>query len=113
MKKVVLTFVMAMFMSIGFAQSDFNFDVRRLANKLQLNQEQVERVELISENMFREIDDAENLNGFEKSIKVRKAINKDIRSMRSILDDNQFNEYVVLLITTLKNNVYNEFINRY
>jgi hypothetical protein len=113
MKKVVLTFVMAMFMSMGFAQSDFNFDVRRLANKLQLNQEQVERVELISENMFREIDDAENLNGFEKSIKVRKAINKDIRSMRSILDDNQFNEYVVLLITTLKNNVYNEFINRY
>ena len=108
MKKVVLTFVMAMFMSMGFAQSDFNFDVRRLANKLQLNQEQVERVELISE-----IDDAENLNGFEKSIKVRKAINKDIRSMRSILDDNQFNEYVVLLITTLKNNVYNEFINRY
>lgn len=113
MKKVVLTFVMAIFMSMGFAQSDFNFDVRRLANKLQLNQEQVERVELISENMFREIDDAENLNGFEKSIKVRKAINKDIRSMRSILDDNQFNEYVVLLITTLKNNVYNEFINRY
>lgn len=113
MKKVVLTFVMAMFMSMGFAQSDFNFDVRRLANKLQLNQEQVERVELISENMFREIDDAENLNGFEKSIKVRKAINKDIRSMRSILDDNQFNEYVVLLITTLRNNVYNEFINRY
>lgn len=113
MKKVVLTFVMAMFMSMGFAQSDFNFDVRRLANKLQLNQEQVERVELISENMFREIDDAESLNGFEKSIKVRKAINKDIRSMRSILDDNQFNEYVVLLITTLKNNVYNEFINRY
>ena len=113
MKKVVLTFVMAMFMSMGFAQSDFNFDVRRLTNKLQLNQEQVERVELISENMFREIDDAESLNGFEKSIKVRKAINKDIRSMRSILDDNQFNEYVVLLITTLKNNVYNEFINRY
>ena len=113
MKKFVLTIAMTMFMSMGFAQSDFNFDVRRLANKLQLTTEQVESVELISENLFREIEDAENLNGFEKSVKVRKAINKDIRSMRSVLDDNQFNEYVVLLITTLRNNVYNEFINKY
>lgn len=108
MKKVILTIAMTMFMSMCFAQSDFNFDVRRLADKLQLTTEQMESVEAINGNMIREIEDAGDLDGFEKIVNVRKAIHKDVRSMHRILSAEQFKEYVVLLFTTVRNNIYNE-----
>ena len=66
MKKVILTIAMTMFMSMGFAQSDFNFDVRRLADKLQLTTEQMESVEAINDNMIREIEETGRLAAAEE-----------------------------------------------
>ena len=64
MKKIILTVVAAMTMTFGFAETeenqavvnnaeryDMSFDVRRLADKLQLTAEQMEAVEAISNSL--------------------------------------------------------------
>lgn len=118
MKKIILTVVAAMTMTLGFAETknnqaeqvqsveisfDLSFDVRRLADKLQLTSEQIEAVQVISDNLNRELATAAQTPGFGQMIQTEKAINKDVRHMRRILNDKQYNTYMMLLGTTIRN----------
>ena len=118
MKKILLTVVAAMTMTLGFAETknnqaeqvqsveisfDLSFDVRRLADKLQLTSEQIEAVQVISDNLNRELATAAQTPGFGQMIQTEKAINKDVRHMRRILNDKQYNTYMMLLGTTIRN----------
>ena len=118
MKKIILTVVAAMTMTLGFAETknnqaeqvqsvetsfDLSFDVRRLADKLQLTSEQIEAVEAISNSLNRELETAAQSKGFGQVIQTEKAISKDIRHMRRILNDKLYNTYMMLMGTTIRN----------
>jgi len=115
MKKIILTVVAAMTMTLGFAETknnqavqnvetfDLSFDVRRLADKLQLTSEQIEAVQAISNSLNRELAEASQTKGFGQMIQTEKAISKDVRHMRRILNDKQYNTYMMLLGTTIRN----------
>ena len=118
MKKIILTVVAAMTMTLGFAETknnqaaqvqsvetsfDLSFDVRRLADKLQLTSEQMEAVQQISNTLNRELETATQTKGFGQMIQTEKAISKDVRHMRRILNDKQYNTYMMLLGTTIRN----------
>ena len=104
MKKIILTVVAAMTMTFGFAETeenqavvnnaeryDMSFDVRRLADKLQLTAEQMEAVEAISSSLNTELATAAQAKGFDKVIQYEKAIRKDVRNMRRVLNNEQYN----------------------
>ena len=118
MKKIILTVVAAMTMTLGFAETknnqaeqvqsvetsfDLSFDVRRLADKLQLTSEQIEAVEAISNSLNRELETAAQTKGFGQMIQTERAISKDMRHMRRILNDKQYNTYMMLMGTTIHN----------
>ena len=118
MKKIILTVVAAMTMTLGFAETknnqaeqvqsvetsfDLSFDVRRLADKLQLTSEQIEAVEAISNSLNRELETAAQTKGFGQMIQTERAISKDMRHMRRILNDKQYNTYMMLMGTTIRN----------
>ena len=116
MKRIVLFVVAIMTMTCGFAKSDNNegtkqmerrmmhvrnaadydmsFDVRRLAEKLDLTFDQMDAVQMQS---------AANTHGFHRSAKVRQAVKNDVDKMRTVLNSKQFDTYMMLLGTTLRN----------
>ena len=121
MKKSILTVLFLIFAAFGFAQSRFNvpsvdinecydisINVNRLSSHLQLTDEQTEYLQIINECMNQEIMNASSYEGHEKVIKLRKAIDKDVRNMKKVLTDEQFNMYVRLLFETIKNNFINQ-----
>lgn len=121
MKKTILTVLFTIFAAFGFAQNRFNIpsvdinecydisiDVNRLSSRLQLTDEQTEYLQIINECMNQEIMNASSSEGHEKAIKLRKAIDKDVRNMKKVLTDEQFNMYVRLLFETIKNNFINQ-----
>ena len=121
MKKTILITIFSIFTLLSFAQSRFNvpavdinecydisIDVNRLSSHLQLNDEQTEYLQIINECMNQEIMNAYNYEGYEKVIKLRKAIDKDVKNMEKVLTDEQFNMYVRLLFETIKNNFINQ-----
>ena len=116
MKKTILTVVAVMTMTMGFAETknnqavqsaettmDLSFDVRRLADKLQLTSEQIEAVQVISNSLNRELAEAAQTKGFGQVIQTEKAISKDMRHMRRVLNDKQYNTFVMLMGTTIRN----------
>ena len=116
MKKIILTVVAAMTMTFGYAKTenkqavvnnveryDMSFDVRRLADKLQLTSEQMEAVEAISSSLNTELAAASQAKGFDKRVQYEKAIRKDVRHMRRVLNDDQFNTYMMLFGATIQN----------
>ena len=113
---MILAIVAAMTVTFGFAETrnhhaavrhadriDLNFDVRRLANKLQLNTEQMEAVQEINNSFNVQLMSVDQARGFDKMIQFDKAVKDNIRSMHYVLDDNQFRTYVTLLGTTIRN----------
>ena len=104
MKKIALTFVALMMMTISYAETEnrnevanvqetgLTFDLRRLAVTLDLTENQMDAVKIISDN----------LNN--RHALVQKAIRKDARHMRNVLNDEQYETYMKLLRTTLMNN---------
>lgn len=116
MKKIILTVVAAMTMTFGYAETeenqavvnnaeryDMSFDVRRLADKLQLTAEQMEAVEAISNSLNTELATAAQANGFDRMIQYEKAIRKDVRNMRRVLNDEQYSTYMMLFGATIQN----------
>lgn len=116
MKKIILTVVAAMTMTFGFAETeekqavvnnaeryDMSFDVRRLADKLQLTAEQMEAVEAISNSLNTELATAAQAKGFDRMIQYEKAIRKDVRNMRRVLNDEQYSTYMMLFGATIQN----------
>ena len=118
MKKIILTVVAIMSMTFCFAETektenkqsvnsveafDLSFDVRRLADKLQLTSEQIEAVQAISASLNQELASAAQAGRFDQMIQTEKAIRKDARNMRRVLNDKQYNTYMMLLGTTIRN----------
>ena len=108
MRKIITTLLLFVSM-IAYAQK-MDIDVNRLAEKLQLTEQQIEYISIITNEMNKDIDEALNTNGRRKVIKLRKAIDNDVRRMRKILTDEQFETYIQLFTTTLRNNFINEFV---
>ena len=108
MRKIITTLLM-LISTVAFAQK-MDIDVNRLAEKLQLTEQQIEYISIITNEMNKDIDEALNTNGRRKVIKLRKAIDNDVRRMRKILTDEQFETYIQLFTTTLRNNFINEFV---
>jgi len=117
MKKMILTVVAAMSMTFGYAETEskqavdnanryeLTFDMRRLATKLDLTDFQMEAVKTIHDNLNEDFATAANTHGMRQWRLFDKAIQKDIRHMRQVLNDKQFETYMVLFGTTLHNRV--------
>ena len=117
MKKIALTFVAVMMMTISYAETEnrhavanvqetgLNFDLRRLAVTLNLNEDQMDAVKIISENLNNELTSAATAHWFERHALVQKAIRKDARHMRNVLNDEQYETYMKLLRATLRNKI--------
>ena len=115
MKKIILTVVAAMAITLGYAKTQnttavknvenhsITFDLRRLAVTLDLDFDQMEAVKIISDNMNEELTSAATARRFERPALVRKAIDKDVRNMRNVLNDKQYETYMKLLRATLQN----------
>ena len=117
MKKTILTLVAAMAMTIGYAKTQnttavkkvenhgITFDMRRLAVTLDLNDYQMEAVKVISDNLNEELTAAATARRFERPALFHRAIQKDARNMRNVLNDKQYDTYMKLLTATLQNRI--------
>ena len=123
MKKIVLTVVAMMTFTLGFADNgteknteteafwsvrnvknyDMTCDMRRLAVKLDLTENQMDAVEVIQEIFNSDMQNAATARGFERRAMVREAVMKDAHQMKRVLNDKQFETYMMLLGTTLRN----------
>ena len=122
MKKIVLTMVAVMSMTMGFAANEndnnnnnattsaykFNVSTYALSRALNLNIDQVDVVEDINRTFATEMMNASVADSSERQAKVQSAIKKDLSYMRYILNDHQYREYVKLLNVTLNNRGLNK-----
>ncbi|MCR5158132.1 MAG: hypothetical protein K6D37_03305 [Prevotella sp.] len=123
MKKMILTVVAMMSFTLGFADNgaeknteteafwamrnvknyDMTCDMRRLAVKLDLTENQMDAVEVIQEIFNSDMQNAATARGFERRAMLREAVKKDAHQMKRVLNDKQFETYMMLLGTTLRN----------
>ena len=82
---------------------DMTFNVRRLAVTLDMTCEQMEAIQGIQDNFNAEMKEAAKARGFMRHLLTDKAVSKDVRNARYILNDKQFDAYLQLLRTTLHN----------
>ena len=85
------------------AAFNMNFNMSSLADALSLNIDQVEAVADVHKNFTADMMNAATATAEDRDAMVGKAINKDLKSMHSILNDKQYRKYLMLLNTTLKN----------
>lgn len=129
MKKFIFTILISLVCVCGFSQnrnyqrpqvpdvtenydmSEINID--RLAERLKLNDYQTEYLKIVHETMVNEIAKSAESHGFIKTRYLDKAIANNIKSMKKVLNDEQFKLYSELLTTTIRNNfnmmLYNTF----
>ena len=110
MKKVVLTLVAMMAVTFGFAKSsnvdkrfDMSCDIYRLSVTLNLDDRQMDAVEQILHDCSREMQSLASLLGPRQRFAIRRAVRKDAHKMRRVLNDKQFNDYMRILMVTLRN----------
>jgi hypothetical protein len=115
MKKLILTMVAMMTFAFGFAGNesyrseksvanyDMSFDMRRLAEKLELTSEQMEAVQVIQECFNSDMMSAANARAHQRRFLVHQAVRKDAKQMQRVLNDKQFDTYMMLLGVTLRN----------
>ena len=106
MKKMIVMAVAMLSMSTAFAGNEdvkavrkaYDMDVNysRLATALNLSGDQFETVEYVHSTFCNDMRRASYAN-------ADKAISKDLRYMRSVLNRNQYRTYVMLLNATLVN----------
>ena len=117
MKRMILVVVAVMSMTYSFAKEQYNkqhtvknvenydmtIDMRRLASTLELNSDQMDVVKKIHESFSSEMMSASTTRGMKRHMMVGQAIDKDVRHMRQVLNDQQFHTYMMLLGATLQN----------
>jgi hypothetical protein len=112
MKKIVLTMIALMAVTFSFAETKSNdvdkrFDItcnmHRLAVVLDLNEWQMEAVEAIQNSFTNEMLSLASVKGPQVRHMVHQAVRKDAHQMKRVLNDKQFDTYMLLLVTTLKN----------
>ena len=116
MKKIVLTMVALMSMTMTFAENETaanlnvteaynlkNVNMTKLCQALNLSKDQVECFTEIYNTFSSELLFAAQLNNEERQQMVEEAIKKDLGYMDYILSREQYHKYVVLLNMTLLN----------
>jgi len=115
MKKIILTVVAMMTLTTSYAKNeafrpadnaerfDMSIDMRRLAAKLELNEYQMEALQIIHDNFNSEMQSAATARGHHRRMLVHQAVRKDAEQLQRVLNDKQFNTYMMLLGTTLHN----------
>lgn len=115
MKKIVLTLVAMMSMTMAFAGNanakatemenayDMHINIRRLATALGLNLDQMESVNDLYGNFCAEMLNASAAHDDEKAEMVDVAVKRNLTYMAYVLDNSQMKKYTSLLNTTLKN----------
>jgi len=116
MKKIVLTMVALMSMTMTFAENETaanlnkteaynlkNVNMTKLCQALNLSKDQEECFTEIHNTFSSELLFAAQLNDEERQQMVEKAIKKDLGYMDYILSREQYRKYVVLLNMTLLN----------
>ncbi len=123
MKKIVMTLVAAMTLTTAFAAEtnrenensktasveelymNYNMNVNydALAHTLRLNADQREMVELVHDRFIRSMRKAGRATEAERSNKVRKAANTELKNMKYVLDNDQYRMFNTLLNATLVN----------
>ena len=82
---------------------DMTINMRKLAVALDMTFDQMESVEDIHRTFCAEMMLAAHANKDERNLLLDKAVNKDLRYMRYVLDKDQYRKYLLLLNTTLHN----------
>lgn len=115
MKKLILTVVALMSMTMTFAENEsaanmntteaFNMNVNmsQLTKALSLSDDQIEAVSEIHKSFSAEMMFAAQYGKEERDKKVDKAISRDLAYMNYILNENQYRKYLMLLNVTLRN----------
>lgn len=118
MKKIVLTLVALMSMTMTFAESaskniatvnnnksvyNMTVNMKKLAKALELTDEQAEGVAEIHKTFSAEMMSAAEYGKEERTKLVEKAINKDLAYMNAVLNKDQYHKYLTLLNVTLVN----------
>ena len=116
MKKIVLTMVALMSMTMTFAENEtaanlnkaaaYNLktvNMTKLCQALNLSKDQIESFTEISNTFSSELLFAAQMNDEERQLMVEKAIKKDLAWMDYILNEDQYRKYVMLLNITLHN----------
>lgn len=118
MKRIIFTLAALMTMTVTFAEErsnenasvtsneekyDFNINMKSLANTLKLDNEETYTVSLVTRNFTDDMKKAGEAVGDEQKELSRKAVNRNLSYMHSVLTPRQYNEYALLLKTTLEN----------
>lgn len=115
MKKIVLTVVALLSMTMAFADGEnvnnvnemeaYNFSINsyKLGVALGLNLDQAEAVSDIEKQFGIEMKNAGEANKDQRPEMVKKAVNKNLSYMHAVLTDQQYHKYLMLLNLTLNN----------
>ena len=115
MKKIVLTVVAMLSMTMAFADGEnvnnineteaYNFSINnyKLSVALGLNLDQTEAVSDIEKTFSFEMKNAGEANNEQRPEMVKKAVNKNLSYMHAVLNDQQYHKYLTLLNMTLSN----------
>ena len=113
MKKVMILAVALLSMTTTFAADEnasaataaynMNVNMGSLSEALSLNIDQAEAVADVHKNFTADMMNAATAASEERAALVDKAINKDLKYMRTILSNGQYRKYLTLLNTTLVN----------
>lgn len=115
MKKIILTLVALMSMTMTFAENEsaanlntteaynMTVNIEKLGMALGLSQDQMESVAEVHKTFSAEMMFAAQYGKEERDQKVDKAIKKDLAYMNYILNSEQYRKYLMLLNITLSN----------
>lgn len=115
MKKIVLTLVAVMSLTMSFAadtknnanaeQQAYNMTLNyeRLGAALNLTPDQIDEVKDIHKNFCAEMMSAANASKADKQAMIDKAVEKDLKHMSYVLTGKQMQKYELILTNTLRN----------
>ena len=109
MKKFIFTLVAMMAVTAGFAKNsndkrfDMSCDIDRLSVTLGLDEDQQDAVEEIQDSFSDEMQQVAELKGWQQRHGIHMAVRKDAQQMRKVLNREQFQQYMRILMVTLRN----------
>lgn len=115
MKRLFLVIVAMLSMTMTFAENegaknvnqveayDMSVNMRKLSVTLGLTTDQIEAVENVHNYFAAEMQLAAHADEADRKELVKKAVERDIKWMRYVLDQKQYRTYLMLLNTTLNN----------
>jgi hypothetical protein len=120
MKKMILTMVAMLSMTMAFAEGenatkvenvaayDMSVNMKKLSVALQLTADQIDAVADINHTFAAEMMFAAQYSNDQRDVMVKKAIEKNISWMNYVLNDKQLRVYLTLLNATINNRGLNK-----